>query len=159
MGQKERTITRGRKEPLSPADNASRSGRQATVNRELSEYEEQPNGRMRVVIEGVDPEIDCGRFAIKRVVGDRVTVEADVFTDGHDALSVVLRHRREDASDWQETPMQALVNDRWRAAFSVSQIGEYRYTLQAWIDPFKSWQQSLLKKIAAGQEIGLDVKA
>ncbi len=159
MRQKERSLTHVPKKPLRKPQDRPRPGRDAAVTREPSEIEEQLNGTMRVVIEGVDPEIDCGRFAVKRVIGECVTVEADVFTDGHDAISVVLRHRREEDGEWQETAMRPLVNDRWRAAFPVSEMGEYRYTLQAWIDPFKSWQQSLLKKIAAGQEIALDLKA
>src|SRR5687767_3069687 len=71
--------------------------------------------RARVIVEGVTPEIDCGRFPIKRVIGEDVVVEADVFIDGHEALSCALLHRKKGSSRWQETPMTALVNDRWQA--------------------------------------------
>ncbi|GIX47338.1 MAG: hypothetical protein KatS3mg131_1549 [Candidatus Tectimicrobiota bacterium] len=71
-------------------------------------------GRQRVVIEGVKPEIDSGRFPIKRTVGEEVVVEADIFADGHDVLAAVLRYRPGHAAAWQETPMAPLVNDRWR---------------------------------------------
>ncbi|MDP3039062.1 MAG: DUF3416 domain-containing protein, partial [Deltaproteobacteria bacterium] len=63
------------------------------------------DGRRRVIIEGVKPEIDGGRFSIKRVVGEKVVVEADIFTDGHDALSCILLYRREEESQWTEVPM------------------------------------------------------
>ena len=74
---------------------------------------ELAEGRKRVVIEAVTPEIDGGRFAVKRVLGDRVRVEADIVADGHEVLSCVLLYRREADPDWQEVPMEPLVNDRW----------------------------------------------
>ncbi|MDH4268386.1 MAG: DUF3416 domain-containing protein, partial [Deltaproteobacteria bacterium] len=58
------------------------------------------DGRRGIIIEGVKPEIDCGRFPVKRVAGEKVIVEADIFTDGHDALSCILLYRREEESQW-----------------------------------------------------------
>jgi starch synthase (maltosyl-transferring) len=113
--------------------------------------------RIRAVIERVKPEIDCGRFPIKRVVGDRVTVEADIFTDGHDALSARLLFRAQGESDWREAPMQPLVNDRWRGAFNIVALTDYFYTLEAWVDRFKSWRDGLSKKAAAKQDVGLEL--
>src|SRR3954468_4720867 len=72
-------------------------------------------GQSRVVIEAVTPEIDGGRFPIKRVAGEDVAVEADIFGDGHDALSAVVKWRACGNSQWEEEPMEFLVNDRWRA--------------------------------------------
>ncbi len=117
---------------------------------------EQEKGRVRIVIEGVEPEIDGGQFPIKRIVGDEVVVEADIFADGHDVLSAVLLYRKEGGPNWIEVPMEFLVNDRWRGSFVVTEIGRYRYTLAAWIDRFKSWQQSLAKKAEAKQDISVD---
>ena len=116
-------------------------------------------GRSRVVIENVKPEIDCGRFPAKRTVGERMTVEADFFVDGQDVLSALLLYRKEGASAWIETPMQPLVNDRWRGAFEVNEIGYYYYTLQAWVDRFKSWRHGFAKKVEAGQDVALDLLA
>jgi starch synthase (maltosyl-transferring) len=113
--------------------------------------------RIRAVIEGVKPEIDCGRFPIKRVVGDRVIVEADIFTDGHDALSARLLFRAQGDADWREAPMEALVNDRWRGAFNIMALTDYFYTLEAWVDRFKSWRDGLSKKSAAKQDVGLEL--
>jgi Glycosidases len=106
-------------------------------------------GRSRVVITGVKPEIDAGRFPIKRTVGDKVIVEANVFADGHDAISCVLQYRKEGARSWREVPLQALNNDRWRGAFEVLEVGWYCYTLKAWIDHFKSWRERLMKRVQA----------
>ncbi len=116
------------------------------------------DGRKRVVIEGVRPEIDCGRFPIKRVVGEEVVVEADVFADGHDALCCLLLHRREDEAAWRETPMEALGNDRWRGRFTVEALGRCRYTLLAWVDPWKTWCRDLDKRLAAGQDVALELQ-
>ncbi len=114
-------------------------------------------GKKRVVIEGVEPEIDCGRFPIKRVVGETVAVEADIFTDGHDALAAVLRYWHEGAG-WAEVPMQPLVNDRWRGEFPVTTLGRYRYTIRAWIDRFGTWQRDLAKKVEAGLDVSVELQ-
>ncbi|MEZ5601626.1 MAG: alpha-1,4-glucan--maltose-1-phosphate maltosyltransferase [Candidatus Competibacteraceae bacterium] len=103
----------------------------------------EADGRKRVIIEGVSPEVDAGRFPIKRVVGETVAVEADVFTDGHDSLSCVLQYRRRGETEWQEAPMHSLVNDRWHGEFQVLDVGLYEYTLCAWVDAFKSWRHDL----------------
>ena len=104
-------------------------------------------GRYRVVIERVAPEIDAGRFPIKRTVGEIVCVEADVFADGHDSVACVLQYRKEDSPDWHEIPMQPLANDRWGAEFQVTEIGRYRYTVTGWVDHFISWCHDLGKRI------------
>src|SRR4051794_486933 len=119
---------------------------------------ETTDGRRRVVIEGVHPEIDSGRFAIKRVVGDSVVVEADVFADGHDAVAGAVLYRRPEEPTWHEVPLQPLVNDRWRAAFPVSALGEYRYTLEAWMAPFATWASALAKRVEAGQDVAVELQ-
>ncbi len=113
--------------------------------------------RGRVVISGVRPVVDCGKYPIKRTVGDPVVVEADVFADGHDAVSCVLLYRREDGAEWCEAPMQPLGNDRWRGEFIVEQLGRYRYTVEGWMDAFQSWRRDLVKRIQAEQDISIDL--
>lgn len=115
------------------------------------------DGRKRVVIEAVTPEIDGGRFPIKRVVGESVFVEADIFADGHDLLAARLLSRKEGVSPWSEVPMKQGVNDRWRGTFIVEEEGIYSYTIQAWVDRFRSWRQGLSKKVLAGQEVSADL--
>jgi starch synthase (maltosyl-transferring) len=109
------------------------------------------------VISGVSPELEAGRFAIKRTVGESVAVEADIFADGHDLLSAVLLYRPEGGEGWHESPMIPLVNDRWRGQFQVTVLGTYRYTVLAWLDHFKSWQHDLAKKHKAGQDLAVDL--
>ena len=106
-------------------------------------------GRARAIIENVAPQVDCGRFAVKRIVGDRVDVEADCFADGHDVLACRVRFRRDEDRAWQESPMTALGNDRWRGEFTVGEIGRYRYTVTAWVDPFLSWRHDFERRVDA----------
>ena len=102
---------------------------------------------MRAVIDRVMPEVDGGRFAVKRVVGETMIVEADVFADGHDALACMLVFRHESEPDWSETPMTALVNDRWRGEFPLERLGRYRYTVTAWVDHFLSWRAEFKRRV------------
>ena len=115
------------------------------------------DGTKRVVIEGLEPEIDGGRFAIKRVVGERVVVRADVFVDGHDGVDTSLLYRKSGEKTWQEVPMRPLMNDRWEGMFIPEDVGLYYYTVQGWVDPFETWQHSLRKKAEAGQDVKLEL--
>jgi starch synthase (maltosyl-transferring) len=116
-----------------------------------------PEGRRRVIISGVSPEIDCGRFPVKRTVGEQVVVEADIFADGHEVLACRLLYRRAGAENWIEEPMTFLGNDRWRGSFRVEEMGSYVYTLRAWIDRFLSWRKDLAKRVEAGQDASVDL--
>jgi starch synthase (maltosyl-transferring) len=116
----------------------------------------QHDGRRRVAIEGVKPEIDAGRFPAKRVIGDLVRVEADIFTDGHDSISAALLFRHESSPSWSEQRMQPDVNDRWFGDFRVSQLGRYFYTIHGWVDHFVTWRRDLLKRIDTNQDTPVD---
>lgn len=110
-------------------------------------------GRRRVVIERVSPSLEGG-FAIKRTPGESVTVEADVFADGHDRIAALLRYRPIPTSrraEWRERPMEPLDNDRWRGSFIVEEVGRYEYAIVGWIDHFASWQHALRVRVAAAQ--------
>jgi starch synthase (maltosyl-transferring) len=116
----------------------------------------QLDGRQRVIIEAVTPEIDAGRFAAKRTVGDQVSVEADIFADGHDCVSASLLAHRESSDQWTEIPMRPLVNDRWTATFRVAELGRYGFRVQGWIDHFETWRRDLLKRIKAETDTTID---
>ena len=117
----------------------------------------KPAWTRKVVIENVRPEVDCGRFPIKRTMGECVEVTADIFADGHDVLYAVLRHRPASRPDWQEVPMEALGNDRWQAEFCIDAEGCHLYTLQAWTDRFLSWSRDIVKKLEAAQDLSVDI--
>lgn len=114
-------------------------------------------GRLRVVITAVSPEIEGGRFPIKRTVGETVVVEANIFTDGHDALSATLLYRHEEETEWRRAVLPPLGNDRWRGQFIVTVMGRYHYTLQAQINHFASWQRAFAKRVEAGQDVAVDL--
>ncbi len=141
------------KRPVTERTVTTRSTQQPSTAVKKSEPTTQPtsavktaiDGRKRVIIEGVCPELDSGRFAIKRTVGETVVVEADAFTDGHDALYCVIQYRKVGQTRWREILMQSLVNDRWRGRFQVQELGRYEYTLIAWVDHFKSWRHDLAR--------------
>jgi starch synthase (maltosyl-transferring) len=111
----------------------------------------------RVVVESVHPQVDCGQFPIKRVVGESVTVSADIHADGHDVLAAALLFRRAGDRDWQEARMGPVGNDRWRAPFTVDALGEYEYTIEAWVDRFETWRHALSAKFGAGQDVSLEL--
>jgi starch synthase (maltosyl-transferring) len=112
----------------------------------------------RVVIEGVSPEIDGGRFPAKASVGDAFEVEADIFSDGHDKVDAALLIRRSDEKAWREVPMAFVDNDRWRGVAVVDANARYHYTLIAWRDLFATWRDEVSKKHAAGISVTLELK-
>ncbi len=113
--------------------------------------------RPRLAIESVWPEIDGGRFPVKRAVGDVMTVEADIFCDGHDKLAAALLFRCENEADWREVPMRLLENDRWRAEFPLTRNARYFCTIIAWRDLYASWCDEISKKHGAGTAISLEL--
>ena len=114
----------------------------------------------RVIIENVKPQVDGGRFPIKRTPGEQVVVEADIFTDGHDQIACLLRYRRAGGRAWTEARMAPLGNDRWRGEFTVSELGRYEYALAAWIDAFLSWRHDFTRrKVEDEQDIALALRS
>ena len=115
-------------------------------------------GHKRVSIRNVSPEIDCGKYPIKRVVDEEIKVEADIFGDGHDKVDAVLLFRqkrkgRGKDKKWQEKRMEFEGNDHWSGTFRIDQTGDFEYSIQAWVDHFTTWQDGLRKKTAAGQDV------
>jgi starch synthase (maltosyl-transferring) len=106
----------------------------------------------------VRPQVDAGRYPIKRALGDEVRVEADVFTDGHDAVGCELLWKPVSESEWHVEPMQFMQNDHWAASFRVEKLGRYQYTVRGWTDAYLTWQRDLEKRKAAGQDIAVDLQ-
>lgn len=118
---------------------------------------ERTAGR-RVVIERVRPSVDDGRFPVKRTVGEGLTVTADVFADGHDIVCASLRWRHESEDAWIETPMDDLGNDVFAAAFVPDRLGRYSYEVRGFVDPFATWRAAMVKRLAAAQDIAVDLE-
>jgi starch synthase (maltosyl-transferring) len=133
---------------LSPAE-------AAIVNSPQANREEPRLVLRRVVIEGLEPEVDGGKYPVKRTLGEKVTVQADIHADGHEVLSAVVLFRPDRENAWREAPMRPLVNDRWQGRFDVDSQGTYFYTVQSWVDAFQGWSRDTVKKFEAGQDISL----
>ncbi|HTV76910.1 MAG TPA: alpha-1,4-glucan--maltose-1-phosphate maltosyltransferase [Steroidobacteraceae bacterium] len=103
-------------------------------------------GRCRAVVDALLPEVDGGRFAVKRIAGEPVQIEAHCFTDGHDKLGVVLRWQAVTGTEVYEVEMAAQGNDVWTAEFTPPAPGRYRYSVTAWVDHFESWRQELERR-------------
>jgi starch synthase (maltosyl-transferring) len=121
-----------------------------------------PDGRRRVVIDRVTPEIDGGRFPVKRTAGEALRVTADMFADGYDVLAGVVKYRYAGADVkvgpyWTETPLASLGNDSWEATFAVDRLGQWEYTVEGWIDGFGSWVKALVAKAEAGQDVASEL--
>src|SRR5581483_8113025 len=102
------------------------------------------------VIENLRPLIDGGRYPVKRIAGDDLVVEADVFKDGNDIVAAALKWRRVGEAHWHETAMNFVDNDRWRGTCSLREIGLHEYTVEAWTDSFRTWRGEFGKKLEAG---------
>lgn len=106
-------------------------------------------GRNRVVIEEIQPQVDCGRYPAKRVVGDTVTVKAAIFSDGHDHVAARVLYKHASERKWRTAPLTPLPNDLWNGEFTVDKIGAWSFTLEAWVDHFDTWTHDLEKRLAA----------
>jgi starch synthase (maltosyl-transferring) len=111
----------------------------------------------RVVVESIYPDIDGGRYPVKRVVGDFFQVWADIFRDGHDVIGAAVLYRAADQSQWQRAPMAHRDNDRWSGNFRLARNTRYFYTIEAWTDVFASWRRDVSKKVEAGQKVELEL--
>jgi starch synthase (maltosyl-transferring) len=104
-----------------------------------------------VVIENLQPLLDCGRYAVKRLVGDPVHVAADVFKDGHEIVAASVKWRMAGTRRWSEVPMKPGENDVWHGSFAATEIGDCEYTVEAWLDAYETWRDEFLRKYEGGQ--------
>jgi starch synthase (maltosyl-transferring) len=115
------------------------------------------NGQQRVIISGITPEIDAGRFYIKNIIGETVTVEADIFADGHDVLRGRVLFRHETETDLGFNEMQFISNDRWTGSFQTTKTGFYYYSISGWIDHALTWHHGFVKKYEDSQNLTVEL--
>ncbi|HEY3806997.1 MAG TPA: alpha-1,4-glucan--maltose-1-phosphate maltosyltransferase [Kofleriaceae bacterium] len=113
--------------------------------------------RGRVVILAIRPELDGGRYPIKRVAGDTLAIEVDAVADGHEVVRAMLLDRAPGATVWRETELVLGADDTWRASIVLPALGRHAYTAIAWVDAFASWRRGLDRKLAAGVDVRLDL--
>jgi starch synthase (maltosyl-transferring) len=123
------------------------------VNVPAQPRSQAPPARIRIQLP--QPAIECGRWPVKRTVGDTVTVSADVFRDGHEVLRAVVRSRPAGSRQWNESPMRPVDAHhngvRWTGEFTVDSMGPWQWSIQAWVDLFAGWRDEVARKLAAGQ--------
>lgn len=118
----------------------------------------QTEGKSRVIIENVQPQVDGGLYPAKRTIGERVDVTADIFGDGHDHIRARLLYKKEGAPQWHHAEMTPTYNDNWYGSFTVTEKGAYEFTLMAWVDHFDTWYDGIKKKIGAKVDVHLELR-
>lgn len=118
----------------------------------------QINGRQRVVITNIEPQVNNGSYPVKAIVEQPVCISASVFCDGHDILGaqVSIKHEREKL--WQQLPLQPKGNDHWEAGFIPARTGRYTFQITGWIDHFATWRHAFIKKKTGGQATDTDLE-
>jgi len=116
------------------------------------------NGKERVVISGITPRIEGGKYPAKRAIGETLTVTADIFTDGHDEIAASTLIRLKDKEEWLEYPMSFISNDQWQTTIPLDEIGLHEYQVIGWVDHFTSWKKGLVKKYNANQDVSVELQ-
>ena len=114
-------------------------------------------GRNRIVIEEIQPSVNDGRYPAKRILGDNIEITAAIFGDGHDHVAARLLYRHASQRKWQTTNFTALTNDFWSATFIADKLGNWQFTIEAWIDHFDTWVHDLAKRLAAQETSAQDI--
>jgi starch synthase (maltosyl-transferring) len=114
-------------------------------------------GATRIAIEAILPQVPDGAFAVKRLVGEHVTVSADIIADGHEVFAAELRWRADDETEWHRAAMRLVTNDRWATTFVPARVGRHLVTVQAWWDAWGTFRHDLSVKHAAGQNVTLEI--
>jgi starch synthase (maltosyl-transferring) len=117
----------------------------------------------RIVIDDIRPRTPTGAYPAKAVVGERVTVSADLFRDGHDILAARVcwrpaRKGNKNNKGWFEVPMRLVDNDRWEAFFEPTTLGRHEVTVEAWTDAYATWRHKIGVKMAAGQDVAVEIE-
>lgn len=110
-----------------------------------------------VVIEHVEPELDGGRYPVKRIMGEPFEVTADIFKEGHDTIAGILRYKTQGNTQWQETPMRHVDNDRWAGSFVLTENTRYVYTVGGYVKSFETWRQELKKKHGVVEDLSSEL--
>ena len=108
-----------------------------------------PKKWSRAIILRVQPEIDGGRFPIKRVSGDAVTVTADIVGDGHDVVGAELVCSSQGGQE-ETARMNFAGNDAYTGTFYVGDPGMWTYRVRAWVDQFGTWLELFRRRVEGG---------
>jgi starch synthase (maltosyl-transferring) len=115
-------------------------------------------GLTHLIIECVTPELDSGRYPVKRIVGDIVHVGADVLKEGHDTLAAHMVVRAPGEPAWTAPLRYDDGADRWYGEFPVDRIGRWHFTIEAWTDVWETWRAGFRKKVDAGHDVRVELQ-
>lgn len=148
--------------PTITADDGFRSGKSTNTSRvkdaPLLQSPFGYAGHQRIIIEHVTPEVDAGRFPIKRALGEAVAVKARIFAEGHDKIHAVLLYKQRHVAEWNRKPLHFEGNDLWSGAFTIDYLEPYEYTIEAWVNAFETWRQDFRKKYDADQPVDVEAQ-
>ncbi|CAN5671750.1 alpha-1,4-glucan--maltose-1-phosphate maltosyltransferase [soil metagenome] len=113
--------------------------------------------RGHVIIESVEPQVDCGRYRAKAIAGDEVRVGADIYRDGPSVLAAAVRFRGPGDKKWSESRMTHVANDRWAGSFTPDRIGVWEFAVEGWTDRFATWRRDLVKRVEVGQDVDVEL--
>ena len=108
----------------------------------------------RLVIENITPQLDGGRYPIKRLLGRTVDVAVNIFKDGHDLIAAHILYRQVGTHEFRAAPLTYHFDvDRWFGSFKPDQLGRWEYWVEAWPDRYGTFRSDLGKRLNAGQDV------
>lgn len=110
-----------------------------------------------IVIQNISPSAHIKGDA-KRVLGEPVEVEADIFTDPHTKLEADLILTAPGLAKPVRIPFHPLFNDRYKADVIPDAVGVYSFYIEAWVNPAALWQEEFKKRLAAGQDLAIEFR-
>lgn len=116
------------------------------------------NGRKRVIIKNITPQVECGAYPAKATLQEHLNITANIFSDGHDEIAAALFIKHEKERVWREEKMSLINNDRWQKSFVPTKLGFYHFYVQAWVDHYTTWRKGFQKKLEAGQSIDVELE-
>ncbi|HLL69672.1 MAG TPA: alpha-1,4-glucan--maltose-1-phosphate maltosyltransferase [Micromonosporaceae bacterium] len=109
----------------------------------------------RIPIEDVTPSLECGRYPAKAVVGELVPISVRSYREGHQAMGCNVVWQGPDGA---ARPFTRLLpgepgTDRWITTIRPDAVGAWTFRIEAFSDPYLTWRNGMVKKIAVGQDV------
>ncbi len=119
----------------------------------------------RLGLSDISPIVSCGEYSSRAVVGEAIPITATVFREGHGLVGANVVWRGPSTSTGTSTKSSgsksALLRlqpgapgtDRWHATLTPTEPGMWSFVVEAWADPFATWQHNVEAKVEAGQGV------
>jgi starch synthase (maltosyl-transferring) len=107
----------------------------------------------RIPITDISPAVNFGGelVPVKAVAGEVIAVTATIFREGHDAIGAHALLFDDKGKEINRTPMREIWRggDRFEGTITIPARGEFNYAIEAFDDPFATWEHDSEIKIAA----------